>query len=135
MQNNLGSVDDGKTLHQPICEHAIACRSFFTRILQVGQKDEENSAQEAVLQQRLLNLFRPGLPKGPALDLSDIFDEYEQFNVWTKNLGVFASDNSSLDFRLREASEARDGVISLLRGLEENLRECNVTCDSILTIR
>jgi hypothetical protein len=135
MQTHLGVIENGETRHQPICELAIACRSLFTRILQVGAKDKEDSGHEAVLQQRLLTLFRPRPLKGPALDLSDIFDECEQFSVWTKNLGVFASDNSSLDFRLREASEARDGVTSLLRGLEEDLRECNVIYDSILKIR
>lgn len=121
MQHDMVATLDGENPDQPICDLASACRLLFNQILRVRQ------AEAAVVQQRLSILFRSRPLKGQRLSLSDIVDEYEQFSVWSKNLGVFASDNSSLDFRLREASEARDGVVSLLRGLREDLSECTIT--------
>ena len=121
MQHDTMVTLEGENPDQPIYNLASASRLLFKQILCVRQDEA------AAVQQRLSILFRSRPFKGQRLNLSDIVDEYEQFGVWSKNLGVFASDNSSLDFRLREASEARDGIVSLLRGLREDLSECTIT--------
>jgi hypothetical protein len=113
------NVDGGETRDQPICDLAKACRSQFVQVLQL-----DSPKQESELKARLSTLFSTNHPKHSILNLSDLLDEYEQFRVWARNLGVFASDHSSLDYRLREALEMRDGVLSLLRSLMKDLQEC-----------
>lgn len=75
------------------------------------------------LEPRFRLLFKRTSSMKLCIDLFDISDEFEQFRVWYKNLGVFASDNMSLDFRLKEASEASKGILSLLGDLREDLFE------------
>lgn len=120
---DLSNDDAGETRDQPICDLAKACRSQFVQILQLDSPKQEASLQ-ASLQARLSTLFSADHSKHSILNLSDLLDEYEQFRVWGRNLGVFSSDHSSLDYRLREALEVRDGFMSLLRSLMKDLQEC-----------
>jgi len=76
------------------------------------------------LQLRISVLFRQNVGQKSVLTLPDLSDDFEQFRVWARNIGVFATDNSSLDYRLREAADARDGVVSLLETLNNDLIEC-----------
>lgn len=76
---------------------------------------EQHSVQALARRHRLLVLFRQRPDRKPILTLSDVRDDFEQFRVWAKHLGVFATDNSSLDYRLRDAAEIRRGIASLLR--------------------
>lgn len=123
MQNDIGVVDIGDARDQHICDLARSCRSLFLQIRDIGRGDEDYGSQHANLNQRLENLSRGLILTGPGLELSDISHEHGQFYTWAQNLGVFALVNYSLDFRLRYASEMRDGVISLLSVLEEDLHE------------
>lgn len=115
----VSNVDASKTQDQPICDLAKACRSQFVQVLQLDSLN-----QKTELKARLSTLFSANHSKQAILNLSDLLDEYEQFRVWARNLGVFSSDHSSLDYRLREALEVRDGVLSLLRSLVKDLQEC-----------
>ena len=74
-----------------------------------------------VVVQRLPTLFAQQCGQRPILTLKDIQDEYEQFRMWTRNIGVFAPDNGSLDYRLRDATEVREGLHALLRSLASHL--------------
>jgi hypothetical protein len=85
------------------------------------QKDSQHA--KANVRERIALLFRQPPGQNPILTLSDVRDDFEQFRVWTKNLGVFSTDNSSLDYRLREATEVRNGIASLLRSLEFDLHQ------------
>ena len=57
------------------------------------------------------------LPR-PALE-----DFFGRFNVWAGNIGAGQQGRVSLDFRLREASEIKDHVISTLRFLLQALQD------------
>src|SRR5688500_6673759 len=54
----------------------------------------------------------------------DFKSDFEQFRVWTKNLGVFAPDTSSVDYRLRDAENVRESICGLLDALCENILQC-----------
>lgn len=44
-------------------------------------------------------------------------DQYGRFNIWATNIGVFAAQHASMDYRLREAAEIKDLVVRLLETL------------------
>ncbi|KAL8702927.1 MAG: hypothetical protein Q9201_003907 [Fulgogasparrea decipioides] len=50
-------------------------------------------------------------------------DSSGRFNVWAGNIGAGQQGRASLDYRLREATEVKDHVISTLRYLHETLQE------------
>lgn len=56
--------------------------------------------------------------------ISDLEDDFEQFRVWTRNLGVFAKDEASLDSRLREAPEVQATIANILERIRTNLYDC-----------
>ena len=101
-----------------ISDLAASCRASFRELIQRDSKQAKAS-----IHQRLPLLFHQRRGQKPVLTLSDLRDDFEQFRVWAKNLGVFATDNSSLDYRLREAGEVRSGIISLLGSMQTDLRE------------
>lgn len=103
---------------QPLCDLAIACRDRFTQLLRLNE-----TTHGSELGHRLSVLFQQPPRKTPVMDLSDLADEFEQYRVWARDLGVFASDNSSLEYRLREAPEVRENILSLLQDLKEDLSE------------
>jgi len=49
-------------------------------------------------------------------------DQYGRFNIWARNVGVFASGHASLDYRLREDPQPRVLVGGLLEGLQDQLQ-------------
>ena len=55
---------------------------------------------------------------------SDLEDEFEQFRVWARNIDAFASDEASLDYRLREAPLVVQTIVSLLGNIRTKLSEC-----------
>lgn len=83
----------------------------------------ENICKHEVTIDRIPTLFQQPSADKPILTLSDLCDEFEQFRIWARNIGVFASDNASLDYRLREAFEVKDGVVALLQSLLTHLRD------------
>lgn len=52
-----------------------------------------------------------------------IEDQYGRFNIWAGNIGVFADDHASLDYRLRESAKADHFMKELLDGLQLLLRQ------------
>lgn len=103
-----------------IRQQASQARQLFVDTL------ESTCRHEAIID-RIPTLFEQPPGEKPFLTLSDLCDEFEQFRIWARNIGVFASDNASLDYRLREASEVKDGVVALLRSLLTHLREGRAT--------
>ena len=75
---------------------------------------------------RISSLASSQLTPDTTFTPADFNDEYEQFRVWTKNLGVFATDQASLDYRLREAEHVKGNLVSLLRRLLSHLRGCEL---------
>ena len=55
------------------------------------------------------------------IPLSSVVDEHGRFNVWAGNIGAHQLGRSSLDYRLREASQMRGEVIKLLQYLRLTL--------------
>lgn len=99
-----------------IRQQASQTRQPFLDILEITCKDEATI-------DRIRTLFRQHPEEQPVLTLSDLRDEFEQFRMWARNIGVFASDNASLDYRLREAFEVKHGVLALLQSLLTHLRD------------
>ena len=50
-------------------------------------------------------------------------DELGRLRMWAANIGAHQTGQSSLDFRLRDASHVRDQIIKLLRGLVRRLQD------------
>lgn len=84
--------------------------------------DHPRARLDDELEQRRKSLFELGVGAGAIITLGDISDESDQFIAWTKNLGLFASDNASLDYRLRDAIQVRDGILLHLKDLADDLR-------------
>ncbi|KAI1115604.1 hypothetical protein F5Y14DRAFT_117188 [Nemania sp. NC0429] len=53
----------------------------------------------------------------------DLTSEAERFELWAKNLGLFADGHASLDYRLRDATFVKDRFEELFRDLIEHLKE------------
>jgi hypothetical protein len=75
-------------------------------------------AGESVLPGELLGSSRT---KIASLDFKS---DFEQFRAWAKNLGVFATDTASVDYRLRDAPDVRKNICSLLDALREDISQC-----------
>ncbi|OCL13226.1 hypothetical protein AOQ84DRAFT_416491 [Glonium stellatum] len=60
---------------------------------------------------------------GEAPIASLVENQLGRFNIWTSNIGVFATLKLSLDYRLRDASDIRDLVLRLLDSLFGNLQQ------------
>jgi hypothetical protein len=77
---------------------------------------------------RISSLSNNQLSPNSAFTEADFDDEYEQFRVWAKNLGVFATDQASLDYRLREAGSVKGNLVNLLLRLLTHLQQCELNC-------
>jgi hypothetical protein len=70
--------------------------------------------------QSLLN----GFDNPETSQIKDAFiREQDRFKVWVGNIGAHKRGQSSLDYRLRDASHLQHGVQELLNNLIENLSE------------
>jgi hypothetical protein len=114
MEVRVDETDSDKD-HE-IWHNAERCRASFVDILTTVSRDE------AVLRRIPLLLKQP-LKSRPILTILDLRDEFEQFRLWADNIGVFAADHGSLDYRLREAFDVRHGLVSFLQSLYEDLLE------------
>lgn len=56
--------------------------------------------------------------------LAGLDDQSARFNIWASNLGVFAADHASLDYRLRDSQTVQSLMVDQLRMLETYLEEC-----------
>ena len=103
-------------------EHCIrveaeTCRDVFSAVLSAGSSD-------TTVISRLPQLFSQSPQNDePIFTLADLNDDFDQFLLWAGNIGVFAADHDSLDYRLREAIEVRDSIAALLYNLSTSLRE------------
>lgn len=63
--------------------------------------------------------------KGTQSDISllKLQNELSRFKVWSGNIGAHKKGRSSLDHRLRDASNIRDQVLELLEDLRESLKD------------
>jgi hypothetical protein len=52
----------------------------------------------------------------------DVEEQRARFLIWLANIGVFAGGHASLDYRLRDALEARNLMLDLLRSLKNYLK-------------
>lgn len=114
MGGSCKSSDDDKEYE--IQEEAELCRVGFAESLATFHKDK-------IIIERLPSLFVQTPGAKPILTPSDFRDEFEQFCIWAENVGVFASDHESLDYGLREASDVKEGIVSLLQSLRTDLEE------------
>jgi hypothetical protein len=54
----------------------------------------------------------------------DLADQFEQFRIWCRNIGVFAKPDASLDARLRQSPSTKSTIADLLDGMTTYLDEC-----------
>jgi hypothetical protein len=88
-----------------IVEHAERCIGQFDTLLHVG--DEAQSSSKAA--QIKINKVR-------------VEDQFARFRMWAGNIGVFAQDHASLDYRLRESTKGKSVMLGLLETLCEFLQ-------------
>jgi hypothetical protein len=107
---------EGKDTEHEIQETAGLCRAAFTAILTAVTGDE-------LIIKRIPQLFHQQPDKLPIFTVTDLRDEFEQFRIWAENIGIFASDHASLDYRLRDAPDVKESVVSLMQSLRSDLEE------------
>ena len=75
----------------------------------------------------IFELLRPDVEGDARPELTGLDDQFGRFNIFASNLGVFASNHASLDWRLRDSDYARDITHELLQSLQFFLRRgmCN----------
>jgi hypothetical protein len=49
--------------------------------------------------------------------------EFDRYKIWVGNIGAHRRGQSSLDYRLRDASHIRDTVLALVLSVKQNLIE------------
>jgi hypothetical protein len=54
-------------------------------------------------------------------------DELGRFKIWAANIGAHRIGQSSLDFRLRDASHVREQVLRVLNGIKQDLEDLDAT--------
>lgn len=57
------------------------------------------------------------------ISLVKLQNELSRFKIWSGNIGAHRKGRSSLDHRLRDASNIRDQVVELLEDLRESLQD------------
>jgi hypothetical protein len=55
----------------------------------------------------------------------DMADQQTRFNIWAGNIGAHRTGPSSLDYRLRDSSNIKGQVLSLLKGLVELMQDAH----------
>ncbi|EWG41493.1 hypothetical protein FVEG_03599 [Fusarium verticillioides 7600] len=75
-------------------------------------------------------IWENGIPDSDAqsdVSLLKLQNELGRFKVWSGNIGAHQKGRSSLDHRLRDASNIRDQVVELLEDLKESLKDGQLT--------
>ena len=62
-------------------------------------------------------------PNRDAVALSGLVDELGRLRVWNANIGAHQQDQSSLDYRLRDASHIEKQIVKLFNSLQVLLEE------------
>lgn len=73
-------------------------------------------AQSFVQLQLAAHLLQP-------LSESDFEDQLGRFKIWAGNLGVFAADTASADFRLKDDQDVKDVIINMLARLTKEVEK------------
>ena len=107
--------DDDESVHA-IERCAAACRTWFDSILEAVLKNKDVAERTPILFHQLDD-------DSPIMTLTDLRDDYEQYRVWCRNIGVFAADQGSLDYRLRNADDIKQSICRLLRQMRKTLGE------------
>ena len=81
------------------------CLRSFDRILRLAKRQPREESDEL------------------GLNLKAWEDEQGRFRMWTANIGAHQSGQSSLDYRLKDASHLRLQVLGLLQDLQERIEE------------
>ena len=112
----VSCVNSDSDKEYDIQQKAELCHAGFVNIIAAVQRDK-------TVIERIPSLFVQTPGEKPILTAFDLRDEFDQFRIWAENIGVFASDHESLDYRLREASDVKEGIVSLLQSLRTDLEE------------
>lgn len=83
-----------------LCED---CFKSFSRLYEVLESEEADNASR--------------------MHLASITDEIGRFNIWAGNVGAHQHGRSSLDYRLRDASQIREEFVKVLQYLRETLED------------
>ena len=59
--------------------------------------------------------------KRSQISLASVTDDHGRFNIWAGNIGAYQHGRSSLDYRLREASQVSEEFVKVLGYLKETL--------------
>ena len=86
-----------------IVELCEACFKSFNLLYEVLESEEADNASRT--------------------HLASIADEIGRFNIWTGNVGAHQHGRSSLDYRLRDASQIREEFVKILQYLRETLED------------
>ncbi|KAL9110446.1 MAG: hypothetical protein Q9227_004990 [Pyrenula ochraceoflavens] len=114
MEGSYINGDDDKECG--IQKEAEQCRMDFLNVFASVDTDK-------VIMKRMPSLFVQTPGAKPIFTVSDLRDEFEQFRIWSENIGVFALGHDSLDYRLRESSDVREAIVGLLQSLCADLKE------------
>ncbi|KAM0245517.1 hypothetical protein ACHAP5_005324, partial [Fusarium lateritium] len=91
-----------------VADNVLACLHGFRSLCDVPHK-WESSLQKDTSQEDITD----------QVFLMKLKDEQSRFVVWSGNIGAHRNGRSSLDHRLRDASNIRDQIIQILRNLIE----------------
>ncbi|SCO85908.1 uncharacterized protein FRV6_10035 [Fusarium oxysporum] len=91
-----------------IADHVSACLQEFNSLCSSSTTWTDSTPDEAP--QRDISLVK-------------LQNELSRFKVWSGNIGAHKKGRSSLDHRLRDASNIRDQVVELLEDLRESLKD------------
>lgn len=105
--------------YDAVFKAAQKCQLAFEKISRADREDHT-----AISLAQLFSANTTNSQSTSVITLNDVRDDFEQFRVWAKNLGVFAPGQASLDYRLRDATDLRDGFVLLLESLSTELMQC-----------
>jgi hypothetical protein len=85
--------------------------------------EEETIAAKARKAVDLFKLLLDIVPRtsGSDPDAIEFEDQLGRFNIWCTNIGVFAEQHASLDYRLRDSLQATTLMKDLIDGLQRYL--------------
>lgn len=70
----------------------------------------------------VLNVICPARDESRKARTINVEDQLARFKIWAGNIGVDAEGHASLDYRLRDSSQARGLMLDLLEMLQSHLQ-------------
>lgn len=100
---------------------AKRCWILFQELLfKCGPRTKSPSAAQPTLQTALASDDGTA-NKDRHEELVQVRDQIARFNTWGANIGVYASERASLDYRLRDSKDVRIMVLGVLESLEHKI--------------